>query len=306
MPNSVVATAVVENLSFPSPVSEQEVDIALDWGLPQGVTEALLGAAMTEAWMRGAVAGDKPPKVRICKLDGQGVTWRITYLLDPRLKAKGPARHELLSCVHRHLVLAGVRPVSLVENGARAGPIGIEPPVIGKVPEFDTPLARRRVLDTMPLLSSLTHEERESLAHAMRLRQVDRNGRVVERGQAGRSMFVLASGVAEAQVADGEGQLHRATVLGPGDSFGEMSLLTGAQRSADVVATWPLVLFEIAPEVLAPLLEARPALADTLSRTAAAHQSADAKLRHPPDPPVADPLSRSAQIAADIRAYFGL
>lgn len=47
--------------------------------------------------MRGAAAGDKPPKVRICRLDGCGVTWRITYLLDPRRKAKGPARHELLS-----------------------------------------------------------------------------------------------------------------------------------------------------------------------------------------------------------------
>ena len=306
VPNRVVATAVVENLSFPSPVSEQEVDIALDWTLPQGVTDALLGAAVTEAWMRGAVAGDKPPKVRICRLDGYGVTWRITYLLDPRLKAKGPARHELLSCVHRHLVLAGVRPVALADNGPRAGPASAETPVIGKVPEFDTPQARRRVLDTMPLLDSLTNEERETLATAMRLRQVDRGGRVVERGQAGRSMFVLAAGVAEVHVADNAGNPHRATVLGPGDSIGEMSLLTGAERSADVVAMWPLVLFEIDPEVLAPLLGARPALAEALSRTAAVHQEADARLRHPPDLPAAGPLSRPAQIAAEIRAFFGL
>ena len=244
--------------------------------------------------------------MRICRLDGHGVTWRITYLLDPRLKTKGPARHELLSCVHRHLVLAGVRPVALGDNGSSAGTASAETPVIGKVPEFDTPQARRRVLDTMPLLDSLTNEERETLATAMRLRQVDRGGRVVERGQAGRSMFVLAAGVAEVQVADNAGHPHRATVLGPGDSFGEMSLLTGAERSADVVAMWPLVLFEIDPEVLAPLLGARPALAEALSRTAAVHQEADARLRHPPDLPAAGPLSRPVQIAAEIRAFFGL
>lgn len=306
VPNRVVATAVVENLSFPSPVSEQEVDIALDWALPQGVTDALLGAAVTEAWMRGAVAGDKPPKVRICRLDGHGVTWRITYLLDPRLKTKGPARHELLSCVHRHLVLAGVRPVAVGEGGTRAGPDGGEQPVIGRVPVFDTREARRRVLDTMPLLDSLTNEERDTLAGAMQLRQVDREGRVVECGQAGRSMFVLAAGVAEVRVADNDGKPQRATVLGPGDTFGEMSLLTGAKRSADVVAMSALVLFEIAPEVLAPLLEARPALAESLSRVAAAHQEADARLRHPPEVPALSPLSRSAQIAARIRALFGL
>lgn len=306
VPNSVVATAVVENLSFPSPVSEQEVDIALDWGLPQGVTDALLGAAVTEAWMRGAAAGDKPPKVRICRLDGNGVTWRITYLLDPRRKAKGPARHELLSCVHRHLLLAGLRPVAVGEAGMAAKFDGAEPAAIGKLPVFDSFAARRRALDLMPLMVNLTNEERDKLAGAMMLRPVERGERVVERGQAGRSMFVIAAGVAEVQVVDNGDQPIRAAVLGPGESFGEMSLLTGAARSADVVAVLPLVLFEIDPEVLASLLAERPALAEALSRAAAAHQEADERLRHVPAEAAASPLSGPEQIAADIRAFFGL
>ena len=305
VPNSVVAVAVVENLSFPSPVSEQEVDIVLDWTLPQGVVETLLSAAVTEAWMRGAAAGEKPPKVRMCRLDGRGITWRITYLLDPRRKAKGPARHELLSCVHRHLVLAGLRPVS--ETGERngGGPEFTLPPATGKVPEFDTPAARRRVLDTMTLLDSLSVEDRDTLAAAMALRHAAAGERVVERGQPGRSMFVLAAGVAEVRVADAAGKPRRARVLGAGDSFGEMSLLTGAERSADVVAVSPLVLFEVAGEVLAPLLTARPALADALSRNAAAHLEADARLRDPADAP-ATALSRPAQIAARMRQLFSL
>jgi hypothetical protein len=306
VPNSVVATAVVENLSFPSPVSEQEVDIALDWALPQGVTDALLGAAVTEAWMRGAAAGDKPPKVRICRLDGHGVTWRITYLLDPRRKAKGPARHELLSCVHRHLVLAGLRPVAVGDGAISTRWDSAEALAIGKVPVFDTHAARRRALDSTPMLDSLTNVERDALAAAMKMRQVDREGRVIERGQVGRSMFVLAAGVAEVRLVDNGGQSIRAAVLGPGDSFGEMSLLTGAERSADVVAVLPLVLFEIEPEVLAPLLVARPELAETLSRTAAAHQRSDDRLRRAPDLPADNHLSGPARIAADIRAFFKL
>lgn len=305
VPNSVVAMAVVENLSFPSPVSEQEVDIVLDWVLPQGVVEALLGAAVTEAWMRGAAAGDKPPKVRICRLDGRGVTWRITYLLDPRRKAKGPARHELLSCVQRHLLLAGLRPMA--EGAERGGPWieGPLPPATGKVPEFDTPDARRRMLDTTPLLESLANDERDRLATAMTLRHVARGQAVVQRGEHGRSMYLLAAGVAEVRVADATGQPRRVRVLGAGDSFGELSLLTGDQRSADVVAVSPLVLFEIDREALAPLLAARAGLADALSSAAAAHVEADARLRQPADePPPA--LSRPAQIAARIRTWFRL
>ena len=311
VPNSVVAMSVVENLSYPSPVSEQEVDIVLDWMLPQGVVETLLGAAVTEAWMRGAAAGDKPPKVRICRLDGRGVSWRITYLLDPRRKAKGPARHELLSCVQRHLVLAGIRPAAewaepggAVERGAPAVE-GLPGSVTRKVPDFDTPEARRRVLDTAPLLESLSAGERDTLAARMGLLQAPRGQAVVLRGAAGRSMFVLAAGVAEVLVPDAEGAPRRATVLGPGDSFGEMSLLTGAERSADVRAVTPLVLFEIGADELAPLLALRPALADALSRAAAEHEQADARLRQVPEAPAAA-LSRPAQIAARIRAVFRL
>jgi hypothetical protein len=65
------------------------------------------------------------------------------------------------------------------------------------------------------------------------------------------------------------------------------------------------VLFEIEGEVLAPMLAARPALADLLSRTVATHQQSDERLRQPPDEPVAA-LSRPAQIAARIRALFKL
>ena len=305
VPNSVVAIAVVENLSFPSPVSEQEVDIVLDWTLPQGVVETLLSAAVTEAWMRGAAAGEKPPKVRMCRLDGRGITWRITYLLDPRRKAKGPARHELLSCVHRHLVLAGLRPVSEANERTVGGLDGALPSATNKVPEFDTPIARRRVLDTLALLDSLSDEDRDTLASAMALRHAVSGEHIVEHGQPGRSMFLLAAGVAEVRVADAGGRMQRVKVLGAGDSFGEMSLLTGAERSADVVAMSPLVLFEVAGEVLAPLLMARPALADALSRHASANLEADARLRDATD---AQPSARSrpAQIAARIRQLFGL
>lgn len=307
VPNSVVAQGVVVNLSCPSPVSEQEVDILLDWALPQGVALALLDAAVTEAWMRGAAAGDMPPNVRISRLDGVGVSWRITYLLDPRRVPKGPARHELLACVHRHLVVAGLRPVA--EGAAdRMGPWiadGVHP-ATGKVPEFDTADARRRVLGTVALFERLSPEERDELASAMTLRLAAAESRVVERGQPGHSMFVVAAGVAEVRVPDANGAPHRANVLGPASSFGEMSLLTGEQRSADVVALTPMVLFEIAGSTLSPLLAARPSLADALSRTVAAHLESDARLHANQVPPAAAPQTLAEQIAASIRSLFGL
>lgn len=306
VPNSVVANAVVENLSSPSPVSEQEIDLLLDWGLPQDAAETLLGAAVTEAWAQGAAAGDKPPKVRICRLDGRGVTWRITYLLDPRRKAKGPARHELLACVHRHLVLAGLRPVH--DNTPDRLPAWMDGtgPATSTVRQFDTSEARRRVVDTLVLLDSLAVEERETLAAGMRLRALARGDTVIERGAEGRSMFVVAAGVVEVRVLDAIGQSQRVAVMGAGTSFGEMSLLTGEARSADVVAMTPLVLFEIDAEALQPVLLARPLLADALARAVAEHRQADHRLRHMTQPTMTPAPGRATAIAARIRTLFRL
>jgi CRP-like cAMP-binding protein len=53
--------------------------------------------------------------------------------------------------------------------------------------------------------------------------------------------------------------------LREGASFGEMSLLTGAPRSATVTADGAVEVFELDRAALAPLLEENPALAETLT-----------------------------------------
>jgi CRP-like cAMP-binding protein len=52
--------------------------------------------------------------------------------------------------------------------------------------------------------------------------------------------------------------------LGPGEVFGEMSLLTGARRSATVTATVETRVLEISKQSIAHLLEAEGGLMDTL------------------------------------------
>jgi small-conductance mechanosensitive channel/CRP-like cAMP-binding protein len=267
VPNSVVAQCTVENLSFPSPVYELELDIVLDWHLSSELIERVLGAAMVDAWARGATSGDKPPKFRISKLDGSGVAYRIVYLIDPRRKPKGPARHLLLSCVQRHLRLAGLKPVRTDEAAPEA------PQRPWELWRGDD---RARVLDQVPLLQALTAPERLALASAQPARAVEAGQAVVGVGDAGDSLFVVAAGVLEVRLAETGG---RAAVLSPGEWFGEMSLLTGAPRSATVVALTAATLIEIRREQLAPLLQARGELASVLAAAVAEHQRNDEAAR---------------------------
>jgi len=141
------------------------------------------------------------------------------------------------------------------------------------------------------------------------VRRVDQGVAVVRSGDAGASMFVVAAGVLEVLVAAPAGsEARRSGLLGPGDMFGEMSLLTGAVRSATVRTLCPTVLYEIPHAALAPLMQQRPTLADAMSKVVTAHQARDAAAAaaaNESDTTIQRRKSTLAEsLAARIRAFF--
>jgi CRP-like cAMP-binding protein len=86
------------------------------------------------------------------------------------------------------------------------------------------------------------------------------------------SLFIVGNGVLSVTRRDngGETELLR---FGPGDTFGETGLLTGASSGANITALAPTV-YELAKTDLAPILEARPQIAQELSRALARRQAA--------------------------------
>src|SRR5512143_4054122 len=71
--------------------------------------------------------------------------------------------------------------------------------------------------------------------------QFDDGEHVYEQGDIGQVMYVIRSGHARVVRADSHGEILLAT-LGPGDFFGERSLLSGGRRSAGVSAEGVLEL----------------------------------------------------------------
>jgi len=206
------------------------------------------------------------------RMDGAGVTYRIVYLIDPRRKPKGPARHLLLSCLQTHLKHAGLRPV--LEAQALAGAQLPPQRPMDPVREEDRLIA----LSQVAVLGALTAEELRTLAAAVKVCRVASGEDVVRQGEAGRSMFVVAAGVLEVlQASAADSVPQRVSTLSPGQFFGEMSLLTEAPRTATVRSLGPALLYEVPPEHMESLLQARPALADALGAVAAERLQRDAQ-----------------------------
>ena len=107
----------------------------------------------------------------------------------------------------------------------------------------------------LSLFADLTRPELEALAHTVDEEVFADGQRVLRTGLSGAGFFVILEGEASIQV-DGETRW----TLGPGDFFGEASVLTGEPPSADVVAKGLLRCIVVAGPDLERFLLERPHL----------------------------------------------
>jgi CRP-like cAMP-binding protein len=100
------------------------------------------------------------------------------------------------------------------------------------------PLATKQALASIPLFSGLTDEQIAPLAEHLRRRTFQERETIVRRGDPGDSLYIITGGKVKVSYADEDDETIIA-MLSAGDFFGELSLLDGEARSADVVALEP-------------------------------------------------------------------
>jgi CRP-like cAMP-binding protein len=123
---------------------------------------------------------------------------------------------------------------------------------------------------------------------------------VMRQGAPGDSLLVIDSGSVNVTVA---GKPQPVAVLRHGDVVGEMSLLTGAPRSATVVAAEPVTAYRVAKAQLRPILDRSPSLYD---RFAAMAEKRNAELERVYGTGIEKLYSVSrAQLVDAMRAFFG-
>jgi CPA1 family monovalent cation:H+ antiporter len=95
-------------------------------------------------------------------------------------------------------------------------------------PRFDIGLDTERLIARLDLFAPLDRRHLEGVQKLLRPRFTFPNELIVRKGERGDAVFFIASGAAEVVLPD------RRVPLGSGDVFGEMSLITGEPRQADV------------------------------------------------------------------------
>jgi len=132
------------------------------------------------------------------------------------------------------------------------------------------------MLAQRPLFAGLSRKELESVSQLGVTLDISANQVLTKEGAIGQEAFLIVSGDAHCTVGDQVGVAN----LGPGDLFGEMSLLDGARRSATVIADTDMTVTVFERSEFIRLVEASPAVAmKLLAAMAARLRSVDLELQ---------------------------
>ncbi len=131
---------------------------------------------------------------------------------------------------------------------------------------------RRRldVLSNMDLFGSLTESEKAELATHLRYSPFTAGEVMTRQGNQAHWLYILTGGEAVVRV-EAQGIVQEVARLHGGDFFGEMSLMTGAPRSATVEAVTDVQCYRLGAAGFKRIIQARPDIAQHVA-TVLAHR----------------------------------
>lgn len=294
VPNSFIAENKVLNYNLPRPYFRAQLPIALEYGVPIPDAKRVLLAGVRAA---EGVLDAPAPDVLVTEFGNDGIIYQLRFFVA-NYQQLNPVTDNVAVSVNHHLYQAGL-----------SVPFPKRDVFFAQMPprEIDPRKDRAALVGRIGLFTELSPAEITRLVEGLHERHFAAGQQVFAQGDEGESLFVVVEGLFEVRV-DTDETTRSVAQLEPGQFFGEMSLLTGEHRSATVVSLTDTTVYELDRDVLAPILQQRPELAETLSR-ALAERRTQTQTRIEQQTP-AGPTDVRRHLASDflrrIQGFFGL
>lgn len=250
VPNSAIAKMRIQNHSSGSKRYSGALTVTVDSRNEfQFATELLKQAAMACP----AILKHPACSVTATDIKGDRIAYEIGYSTELFTSA-GEARSQLIAQLYKR-----ARPAAAQQPGP---PGAFSPEVFIATPLHFFP--DNEVLDHLQFFDPLSLEEKADLATKM-VRHHFQAGELLQAQDAkSDSLHFVYLGVIQVTHRVPDGRVLEVEKLGPGDTYGELSLLTGTPSPGGFNAVTSGLLLEFKSEDLKPIIEGRPELAEEL------------------------------------------
>jgi CRP-like cAMP-binding protein len=146
---------------------------------------------------------------------------------------------------------------------------------------------RRQLLDVgewlrgTTLFRDLSQPEAAVLATFLDRIEIEEGAVVLRQGNLGDDVFLIEAGTVEVKLTTPDGRYLKARDLGPRDYFGEIALIAGGERTADVIATTPRTLLRLTRDAYERYLARLVEVERDLTKTALARSTYTLRTHRP-------------------------
>jgi small-conductance mechanosensitive channel len=288
-PNSLVTRAALVNFSRPTAAHQCFVAVRIHYRHPPNLVIAALVEALGNT---PGVLAEPAAHALVWEFDDSQVVYRARYWIDDYRRVNH-IRGDVGARIWYALRRSGIEhayPVRLLRRESLAD------------------AAQERVDAAMlnvDIFSPLTAAERDSLAGCLRRAAFGRGEKIIRQGERGDSLFVILRGRVEVRVASG-GQEEVVDTLGAGSIFGEMSLLTGAPRSATVRAVDDVEVVPVTVEAFRRIVAENPAVLAAMTEVVGRRRSRLDEAIHEAETEAAARAAMHGDLLERVRSFFGV
>jgi len=253
IPNSTISKNTIINLNYGTRSFAIRLCVGIDYKVPPNIVKKALVHAASHA---KGVLPNPPPKAALLDFGESSIRYEIKFWMDDH-RYFNDTTDAIRTAVWYELHREGINipfPIRTIQLERRR-----------KSGDNAQPDDRAQSLICgQSIFSCLDDTQSSALLGKARLMAFGRDEFIIEKGDAGNSMFILVSGTATAHL-DEEGKDRPVASFQAGDCFGEMSLLTGEPRAATIIATSDCDVLEISKQQLSAILHENSDLSLKLS-----------------------------------------
>lgn len=221
-PHSLVAKMEIHNYSFPSPLHACTVEVGVHYRHPPAVVKTLLMRCARET---PGVLTTPTPVALLRAYQDSAILYAVFFWIDD-FSQHTRIESEVLTRIWYQFKRAKIQiPYPIREVYAR-----------DEAPAADPIEAVLALLGKIEFLQILNDAQRRELARRLETQLFTAREIICRQGELGEQFYIIKNGAVEVTAHNDHGQTAVVRTMGPGDFFGEISLLTGEPRSATVTA----------------------------------------------------------------------